>query len=56
MEAALALGASTRTILLRHLLPNVGHVIMVWIINTVPAVILLEALLGYIGVGVTSRH
>ena len=54
MEAAHALGAPTRTILARHLLPNVGHVIVVWIINAVPAVILLEALLGYIGVGVTS--
>jgi oligopeptide transport system permease protein len=53
LEAARALGAPTRTILARHLLPNVGHVIVVWIINTVPAVILLEALLGYIGVGVT---
>jgi ABC-type dipeptide/oligopeptide/nickel transport system permease subunit len=54
MEAARALGAPSRTLLSRHLLPNVGHVIVVWIINTVPAVILLEALLGYIGVGVTS--
>jgi len=53
LEAARALGAPSRTILARHLLPNVGHVIVVWIINTVPAVILLEALLGYIGVGVT---
>ena len=30
------------------------HVILVWIINNIPAVILLEAVLGYIGVGVTS--
>jgi ABC-type dipeptide/oligopeptide/nickel transport system permease subunit len=30
------------------------HVILVWIINNIPAIILLEALLGYIGVGVTS--
>ena len=28
--------------------------ILVWIINTIPAVILLEAVLGYIGVGVTG--
>lgn len=54
MEAARALGAPTRTILSRHLLPNVLHVIVVWIINAVPTVILLEALLGYIGVGVTA--
>ena len=30
------------------------HVILVWIINSIPAVILLEAVLGYLGVGVTS--
>jgi ABC-type dipeptide/oligopeptide/nickel transport system permease subunit len=54
LEAARALGAPSRIILARHLLPNVGHVIVVWVINTIPAVILLEALLGYIGVGVTS--
>ena len=28
--------------------------ILVWIINNIPAVILLEAVLGYIGVDVTS--
>jgi len=32
----------------------VVHVILVWMINSIPAVILLEALLGYIGVGVTG--
>lgn len=54
VEAAISTGASPRRIVARHLLPNVLHVILVWIINNVPAVILLEAVLGYIGVGVTS--
>jgi ABC-type dipeptide/oligopeptide/nickel transport system permease subunit len=54
VEAAVALGASPRYIITRHLLPNVQHVILVWIINTIPAVILLEAMLGYLGVGVTA--
>ena len=54
MEAARSIGASPRRIITRHLLPNVLHVILVWIINNIPAVILLEAVLGYIGVGVTS--
>lgn len=53
VEAAIALGASPARIIGRHLLPNVLHVIVVWIINNIPAVILLEALLGYIGLGVT---
>ena len=54
VEAAIATGAAPRRIIVRHLLPNVLHVILVWIINNIPAVILLEAVLGYIGVGVTS--
>jgi ABC-type dipeptide/oligopeptide/nickel transport system permease subunit len=54
MEAATGLGASPWYIITHHLLPNVLHVILVWLINNIPAVILLEALLGYIGVGVTS--
>lgn len=54
VEAAISLGASAREIILHHLLPNVMHVVMVWIINNVPAVILFEAVLGYIGVGVTG--
>ena len=54
VEASIALGASPWLIITRHLLPNVLHVILVWIINNIPAVILLEAVLGYIGVGVTG--
>jgi ABC-type dipeptide/oligopeptide/nickel transport system permease subunit len=54
VEAAIAMGASPRRIIFGHLFPNVLHVILIWIINNIPAVILLEALLGYIGVGVTS--
>lgn len=54
VEAAISIGASPRRIITHHLLPNVLHVIVVWIINNIPAVILLEAVLGYIGVGVTS--
>jgi ABC-type dipeptide/oligopeptide/nickel transport system permease subunit len=54
VEAAVALGGSFWHIIFRHLLPNVLYVIMVWIINNIPVVILLEAVLGYIGIGVTS--
>ena len=54
VEAAVGLGASPWRIITRHLAPNVLHVILAWIINNIPAVILLEAVLGYIGVGVTS--
>lgn len=54
VEAAASLGASRWEILTRHLLPNVLYLILVWIVNNLPAVILLEAVLGYIGVGVTG--
>jgi len=54
VEAAVSVGATPWRILHRHLLPNVLHVVLVWIINNIPAVILLEAILGYIGIGVTS--
>ena len=54
IEALIALGASPLQIITRHLLTNVQHIILVWVINNIPAVILLEAVLGYIGVGITS--
>jgi oligopeptide transport system permease protein len=54
VEAAISLGATRRRIILKHLLPNVSHVILAWIINNVPAVILLEVVLGYVGIGVTG--
>lgn len=54
IEAAVALGATPLQVILRHLLPNTRHIILAWVINTIPAVILMEAILGYIGVGVTA--
>jgi ABC-type dipeptide/oligopeptide/nickel transport system permease subunit len=54
VEAAISVGATPWRVITRHLLPNVLHVIVVWIIINIPAIILLEAMLGYIGVGVTS--
>jgi len=54
VEASTALGATRWRIIAAHLFPNVLHVILVWVINNVPAVILMEAVLGYIGVGVTG--
>jgi len=54
VEAVIALGASPFEIIARHILPNIRFIILVWIVNNIPAIILLEAVLGYIGVGVTS--
>jgi oligopeptide transport system permease protein len=50
MEASQSLGAGTWHQIFKHILPHVSHLIIVWIVNNIPAVILLEALFGYIGI------
>jgi len=50
MEAARSLGAGISYQVFKHILPHIAHLIVVWVINNIPAVILLEALLGYIGI------
>jgi ABC-type dipeptide/oligopeptide/nickel transport system permease subunit len=50
MEASHSLGAGMWHQVFRHILPHVSHLIVVWVINNIPAVILLEALFGYIGI------
>ncbi len=52
VEAARAIGASDTQIMLRHLLPNSLAPIIVSAGFRVPASILLEAILGYLGVGI----
>lgn len=50
IEAAWSIGASTARILRRHLLPNLLGGIAVWITFAIPQSILVEALLGYLGI------
>ena len=52
IEAAEALGLSRRRIIFRHMLPNVAGVILVYATLTVPEVMLLEAFLSFLGLGV----
>lgn len=52
IEAAQALGLRRRRILLRHMIPNVLGPIIVYATLTVPAVMLLEAFLSFLGLGV----
>jgi oligopeptide transport system permease protein len=52
VEAAVALGARRRRIVLRHLIPNVLGVVIVYATLTVPGVMLLEAFLSFLGFGV----
>jgi oligopeptide transport system permease protein len=52
IEAAFALGLSRRRIIFRHMLPNVLGPIIVYATLTVPMVMLLEAFLSFLGLGV----
>jgi oligopeptide transport system permease protein len=52
VEAAHALGLRRRRIILRHMLPNVIGPVVVYATLTVPAVMLLEAFLSFLGLGV----
>ena len=52
VEAAQAIGVSDRNIIMKHLLPNGISPIIVAITLGIPAAILAEAALAYIGVGV----
>jgi len=54
VEAARALGYSHGRILFRHLLPNLIGPIIVYATLTVPAVMLLEAVLSFLGLGVQA--
>ena len=52
IEAAEALGLSKPRIILRHMIPNALGPIIVYATLTVPAVMLLEAFLSFLGLGV----
>ena len=52
IEAARALGFGKRRIIFRHILPNIHGPIIVYTTLTIPAVMLLEAFLSFLGLGV----
>jgi len=52
VEASKVLGASHLRILWKHVLPNVYGVIIVYLTLTVPAIILYESFLSYLGLGI----
>ena len=51
-QAARSLGYGNRRIIFRHLLPNALGPIIVYTTLTIPAVMLLEAFLSFLGLGV----
>ena len=52
VQAAHAFGVSHMRILLRHVMPNVAHIILITFVLDFSALVLAEAVLSYIGVGV----
>lgn len=56
VAAARALGQSHWKILVRHLLPNLAGVVIVYLTLTVPAVILDESFLSFLGLGIQAPH
>jgi len=57
VQAAQAFGVGDFTIILRHLLPNVMHIVMISIVLDFSGLVLAEAVLSYINIGVDpSMH
>ncbi len=52
VEASRTLGASKRRILFRHIIPNILGVVITYVALTIPAIILYESFLSYLGLGV----
>lgn len=52
VEASRSLGAGPGHILVRHILPNILGVVIVYLTLTVPAIVLYESFLSYLGLGI----
>jgi oligopeptide transport system permease protein len=52
VEAARSLGASQKRIIFLHLMPNLLSVVLVYLTLTIPRVMLFEAFLSFLGLGV----
>ncbi|ARS28003.1 ABC transporter permease [Sphingomonas sp. KC8] len=50
--AAEAAGAPPRTIVIRHLLPNLAGVAIAYLLLTIPQVVMIESFLSFLGLGV----
>ncbi|MBI5937244.1 MAG: ABC transporter permease [Betaproteobacteria bacterium] len=52
IQAARAFGVTHLRILSRHILPNVGHLVLITVVIDFSGLVLAEAVLSYVGVGV----
>jgi peptide/nickel transport system permease protein len=54
IEAAKLMGCSNFRIIFRHIIPNVIPIVIVWLSLVIPSLILTEAILSYLGLGVRA--
>ena len=54
VEASRVLGARSRWILARHIIPNTSGIIITYLALTMPEIILYESVLSYLGLGVQA--
>ena len=52
VQAARAFGVSTTRIMLRHVAPNVMHIVLIAVVMDFSSLVLAEAVLSYVGIGV----
>ncbi len=52
VQAAVALGARHTKIMMRHIFPNVMHIVLITVVLDFSGLVLAEAVLSYVGVGV----
>ena len=55
VAAAVSIGVPTRSILIKHILPNISHVLIINFSLTFEAAIKSEVILSYLGLGVQGR-
>lgn len=56
IEAAVASGASSTRIILKHIVPNLWGPVIVYATLTVPQIILFESFLSFLGLGIQEPH
>ncbi len=52
VQSAVVVGASHWRVMVRHILPNLAPIVIVWVSLTIPILILAEASLSYLGLGI----
>ncbi|MCB1828141.1 MAG: ABC transporter permease subunit, partial [Coxiellaceae bacterium] len=52
VRASLSMGVSRFRIIMRHIVPNIMHIVLITVVLDFSALVLAEAVLSYVGVGV----